>query len=131
MFDPEALRQVERLCQFDYPPAFWQRYKEFAALAATEPFRAGYSSARLIGACDELRAVRQSDPDLPDDFIPFLIPEGPPYPDYYGFVASRPAAPTGDELPVVVWRIHAYVHQWDAGFGAFLDEVQRQCRAAS
>ena len=62
MFDVEALRHVERVYRFRYPPAFWQRHEELAALAASEPFRAAYPAARLVGTHDEVWATRQADP---------------------------------------------------------------------
>src|SRR5262245_29994538 len=71
-------------------------------------------------------AARQADCDLPDDLIPFMIVGGQQFSDYYGFPVLRRTAAGAAELPVLVWCIHAYVHGWDTGFGAFLDELQAQ-----
>jgi hypothetical protein len=126
MFDAENLRHVERVYRFRYPLAFWERRQELASLAETEWFRATYPAARLVGTHDEVWAARQADQDLADDLIPFMIVSGQQFPDYYGFQAPRRCSAETAELPVLVWCIHAYVHGWDAGFGAFLDELQVQ-----
>ena len=126
MFDAEDLRHIEQTNRFRYPPAFWERRQEFASLAETEWFRANYPAPRLIGTHDEVWAAHQADADLPDDLIPFLIVVGQQFPHYYGFKVLRRGDAGDAELPVLVWSIHASVHGWDAGFGAFLDELQAQ-----
>jgi len=125
MFDAEDLRHIEQVYLFRYPPAFWSRWKEFVTLTETKWFRATYPGARLVGTCDEVRAAQQANADLPDDLIPFMI-VSEQFLDYYGFPMPRQPAVGAAELPVSVWCIHAYVHRWDAGFSAFLDELQAQ-----
>ncbi len=126
MFDAEHFRQIERAHRFHYPRAFWKRWPELTALVETEWFRATYPGARLIGTQDEIEAVRRADPGLPDDLVPFLVVSGQAFPDYYGFQTPRRPTARSRDLPVLVWCIHAYVDGWDAGFGAFLDELQSQ-----
>lgn len=134
MFEVESLRLIERVYRFHYPRTFWDRRQELASLAESGEFRITYPEARLVGTVEGIAAARQAesgrvDTGLPDDFIPFMVVDGESFPDYYGFVVPRRSASEG-ELPVVVWCIHASVRGWDAGFGAFFDEVRAQCRAA-
>jgi hypothetical protein len=126
VFDADHLRHIEGANRFRYPPAFWARWQELASLAETAWFRATYPGARLVGTHDDVWAARQADPDLPDDLIPFIIVSGQRFPDYFGFQVARRPVDGAAELPVLVWCIHAYVHGWDAGFSAFLDELQSQ-----
>jgi hypothetical protein len=124
MFDADHLRVIEVAHRFRYPSAFWERRQELASLAETAWFRETYPGARLIGTYHEVRAVRQAEPDLPDDLIPFLVVGGQQFPDY---TASRcHAGPwrSPRNWPVLVWCVHAYVYGWDAGFGMFLDELK-------
>jgi hypothetical protein len=122
----EGLKDIERVNQFHYPPMFWGRWQEFASLAKTEWFRATYPAARLVSTQDEVWAARLANDDLPDDLIPFMILSGQQFPDYYGFQVPRRPVSCAGELPVLVWCIHTYIHGWDAGFSAFLDELQAQ-----
>ena len=126
MFDDANLRHIEAVCRFTYPPTFWQRRSEFCSLVKTAAFRSAYPNAHLIGTHDDIWDARQADPNLPNDFIPFLVVGEQHSQDYYGFPCLQKGGMLGtslDELPVLVWAIHAYVHSWDAGFGSFLEWV--------
>lgn len=122
MFDDESLRFIETVCRFAYPPTFRQRHPEFAALVQTEAFHAVFPNSRLIGTHDDIWTAREVAPDLPEDFIPFLVVDESTSRDYSGFPCRQTETPPG-ELPVLVWAIHAYVQSWDAGFGAFLEWI--------
>lgn len=122
MLDDASLRFTETACRFAYPPTFRQRRLEFFTLVKTEAFRAVFPNSRLIGTHDDIWGDREADPDLPEDFIPFLIVGERNSRDYYGFPCRLKGMPPG-ELPVLVWAIHAYVQSWDAGFSSFLEWV--------
>ena len=126
MIIAEAFQRIEEANQFCYPLAFWMRFEEFASLIETTWFQTEYPGVRLVVTHENVLALRQADPDLPVDLIPFMIVAGQQFPDYYGFQVSRRTAEENIELPVMVWCLHAYVHCWDAGFGAFLNELQSQ-----
>lgn len=125
--DAENLRQIELALQFRYPPSFWQRREEFLSLSKTEHFKTMYPATWLVSSIEEVSAVRREDPGPPEDFIPFMIVCGQPLPDFYGFKAPRSMI-EGVELPVLLWAVHTYVHQWNSGFDAFLETLQLECR---
>lgn len=122
MFDADNLRLIEQVRRFRYPPVFWKRRGELVSLTESQSFRNRNPGVSLVCTDNDISALHKADPDLPNDLIPFLIINDKQFPDYYGFPVSSPPA-QGVELPVLVWSIHAYVHVWNAGFGAFLDEL--------
>lgn len=124
MFVPDQLRLIEAMNRFRYPPVFWERYGELTTLSKTAWFQRVYPAVRFLGTNYDLWVARQADPDLPDELIPFMIIEGQQFPDYYGFQMSPVPVAEAKESPVLVWSIHAYVHEWNEGFGAFLDQLQ-------
>lgn len=126
MFDPNHLRQIERANWFHYPPTFWERWPELAALAKTESFQTAYPGAYLVTTNDEVQANRRTEPDLPADLIPFMVVEQKQLLDFYGFQVPLLGIERDYELPVVVWSEHAYVHGWYGGFGDFLNELLSQ-----
>lgn len=131
MLDAEALRHIERVYRFTYPPAFWQRLAELCDVIESDAFRTNYPTPRLLGTHDAIWDARLAESDLPDSFVPFLVVGSPPGLDYYGFPIATHGKPrdNGPEgPPVLVWSIHAYVHGWDHGFDAFLDDVSSQPR---
>lgn len=128
MFDPKSLRENEQVHHFQYPESFWTRHEEFWSLSKTEQFRAAFPSARLIGSPGEVVATQQAEPDLPSDFMPFMIVFESSFPDYYGFQASNSAYLVGD-LAVQVWSVHTFVHRWDS-FGLFVDWVAHHCASS-